>query len=411
MLFGLILYLAIANSLTHTAGKVESYAQVEELLKRAIESPKSSSDLEKTAIAMETRKERSPSWARLTIALDFQTKRPLAAAAVSVLEKSTEKVDRDFLSLYRDPIDTPGLDARLSKLPNNPYVFNAARVQARTRAGIKPPKKPATTAGQRNIVRLELFLFLFGISAWWYFGRLYVEGKIRPLGLRLALITPIQADYLAVRAAWVMVITELAGFGVLFTHDRLGLALINLLAIPATLLLFRKPLLDWKVSLTDFGLSLDNLRGKILLGFVGFLLQFPVSMILAVVGNVIASRLPKSEHPLSQVIATDHSFAAIASAFIAASVIAPFSEEVIFRGLLFPAVTRLTRSPIWGAALTSFLFASLHPQGIALWGALASIGCMSCVLTYWTKSLVPSIVMHATHNTVILVVALLSSSG
>jgi membrane protease YdiL (CAAX protease family) len=44
----------------------------------------------------------------------------------------------------------------------------------------------------------------------------------------------------------------------------------------------------------------------------------------------------------------------------------------------------------------------IHPQGGALWPVLAWIGGMAAYLTYRRQSLIPAIVMHACHNTTII---------
>ena len=61
------------------------------------------------------------------------------------------------------------------------------------------------------------------------------------------------------------------------------------------------------------------------------------------------------------------------------------------------------------ALVSSFLFASIHPQGPVLWAALASVALFSCFLAQKTRSLVPSITMHLAHNTTLLALTLLVS--
>ena len=85
----------------------------------------------------------------------------------------------------------------------------------------------------------------------------------------------------------------------------------------------------------------------------------------------------------------------------------------MFRGLLFPAISRVapnaSRRVLFGAIASSLLFASIHPQGIALWFALGTVGVASCILVQYSRSLVPSIVMHAAHNFTLLVVGIVVS--
>jgi membrane protease YdiL (CAAX protease family) len=55
--------------------------------------------------------------------------------------------------------------------------------------------------------------------------------------------------------------------------------------------------------------------------------------------------------------------------------------------------------------LSSLAFAMIHPQGGALWPVLAWIGGMAAYLTYRRQSLIPAIVMHACHNTTIILIS------
>jgi membrane protease YdiL (CAAX protease family) len=60
---------------------------------------------------------------------------------------------------------------------------------------------------------------------------------------------------------------------------------------------------------------------------------------------------------------------------------------------------------------SSLLFAMVHPTGVPAWPALAAIGAMAALLTFQTRSLVPSIVMHAVHNGTLLLLNLLLFAG
>jgi membrane protease YdiL (CAAX protease family) len=103
---------------------------------------------------------------------------------------------------------------------------------------------------------------------------------------------------------------------------------------------------------------------------------------------------------------------AIVLFFLLAAVAAPVWEELIFRGLLYPAVR--ARWGMWAGMLgTGFLFAMMHETGQVLHDPrtfLFPIFYLGCVLAYVrdrTGSVVPGMVVHALHNTVALAVSLL----
>ena len=97
-----------------------------------------------------------------------------------------------------------------------------------------------------------------------------------------------------------------------------------------------------------------------------------------------------------------HHRAAIApglATLFAAAVIAPIVEEVMFRGYLFPTLTRW-RGPWIGATLTALLFGVAHfaVYPLEFLPALAFFGFGACLLFWLTRSLLPCIGLHAFNN-------------
>jgi hypothetical protein len=182
-----------------------------------------------------------------------------------------------------------------------------------------------------------------------------------------------------------------------------GLAMF--LAVPA---LFRFPVLGKKVSLEDLGVDGRNLLGNVGVGLLGFVLELPLALAMASLGELVFSGSHPT-HPATQELLTDHTPLVIGSIFFLAVCVAPFWEEIMFRGLLFPALSRLCRSAPIGGLASCLLFGAVHPQGLPIWLALITVGGMGCALTYHTRSLVPSMVMHAAHNGTMLLLTLLYS--
>ena len=91
--------------------------------------------------------------------------------------------------------------------------------------------------------------------------------------------------------------------------------------------------------------------------------------------------------------------------------IAPFAEEAIFRGLLYPAVKRwlgdTRQAAISSAVLVSLIFAAIHLS----WTAAPGLFALALVLTYVyekTNSLAAIVIAHATNNFLSLVPLLLA---
>jgi membrane protease YdiL (CAAX protease family) len=93
---------------------------------------------------------------------------------------------------------------------------------------------------------------------------------------------------------------------------------------------------------------------------------------------------------------------------IGAVVVAPIVEEIIFRGLILPALHRLTGKAWIAIIITNLLFGAMHSTGIPAWGALAMIGVVNSIAVYQTGSLYPAMAMHALHNGILVVMTLMS---
>jgi len=92
--------------------------------------------------------------------------------------------------------------------------------------------------------------------------------------------------------------------------------------------------------------------------------------------------------------------------FIFAGVLAPITEELIFRGFILPPLLEKWGFK-WGVVIAAFIFSVAHLQiqaGIILF----LMGALLCVLYIRTQSLWPGIIFHSINNT--LALALLISS-
>jgi membrane protease YdiL (CAAX protease family) len=101
-----------------------------------------------------------------------------------------------------------------------------------------------------------------------------------------------------------------------------------------------------------------------------------------------------------------HSTPARIMLFLLVCVAAPILEEMIFRGFVYSGLRR--RAGVTGAVLTSaVLFGLVHMNPAALL-PITLIGIVLAVLYERNLSLVPSIICHALHNTLVFFLALLT---
>jgi membrane protease YdiL (CAAX protease family) len=80
-------------------------------------------------------------------------------------------------------------------------------------------------------------------------------------------------------------------------------------------------------------------------------------------------------------------------------VLAPLAEECFFRGFLFRALAERF-GLVWGVLLGGAIFGLVHWPGGSLESVmvLAVLGAMLCLMVYYTASLLPCIIMHASFN-------------
>jgi membrane protease YdiL (CAAX protease family) len=157
------------------------------------------------------------------------------------------------------------------------------------------------------------------------------------------------------------------------------------------------PMLGDKIKWAQIIGDRSKILSKLAWGFGGYMANFPLAMGATLIVSPLSKYLPPPSHELLEMLNGSGPLSAILLFFMAA-VAAPLIEEPMFRGVLFPALQRVCKSPTTAIILTGTIFAVIHPQGPLLWPALACIGMTAAVLTRQTGSLIPAILMHFLHN-------------
>jgi membrane protease YdiL (CAAX protease family) len=351
---------------------------------------------------------------------------------------------RVLADMYASDRLTPQQERNVeAQVTDSDFVFKMALGQARAKAGLPHPMDGVVSAG-------EAIGFLFGILLLSGAGLLGVGvivfyiasrccGKLKPAGHAAQDISPAEADTFAGMAALMLAaflgvgsgLTKLAGN---FTSRA---PLLNCILGATAIIL---AILAWRVSPLKGRLGFKNLgAGKCLLWGVGAAVaNLPIVLGVTILSMKLMPGLPIPEHPIQGMLNGPRSLWVVVSLLFLVSVEAPIFEETLFRGLIQPALAMELKQPwlIWmiqtlfpnsqqshpnlrqkwaafvkqpwlAGIISSLLFASIHPTGIPAWPALAMIGGMSVFLTYQTKSIVPSMIMHSIHNALMLTISLL----
>jgi membrane protease YdiL (CAAX protease family) len=355
-----------------------------------------------------------PAAARLYLAVESEAGSKPSPDKLAVLVKSSDPVDHGLSRLYASPRLSRGAAQRIIEgIRGDGFIFDLAKVQAREKAGIEPsgreeiaPLWRALAIGGAMLV-LVLIAFL-SLVLWAVYFTLRKSGQVQPLGFPVGTISRAHADRLAIRAAQIVcAFFVLSLLGGMIAQATTSVVLANLVPSVGVLLfvilISKVPVAGTSVTLRDIGVSGQNFGRHFLWGLAGFVIEIPIMILMALLGRSIFKFLPPPEHPASTLLQNRPDMAIVLTVLFFGAMIAPFWEEIMFRGLMLPAVSRVTWGPLAGSIITSLIFAAIHPQGISTWLALGTVAAVSCALAYHTKSLVPSIVMHSLHNFCLLV--------
>lgn len=174
---------------------------------------------------------------------------------------------------------------------------------------------------------------------------------------------------------------------------------INLMFVPTVVAIFW-PL--WRgVGATAWRQGLGWHRGRgllkeIVLGLGGYIAGLPIiggGLLVTILLIKLADANPT--HPIQRMIGTSTSNTLFL--YFMASLYAPLTEETMFRGALFSSL-RSRRGWIVSTLVTSFIFASVHPQGWTVVPALMSIAVVLAGIREWRSTMFASAAAHGLHN-------------
>ncbi|HEY0866807.1 MAG TPA: type II CAAX endopeptidase family protein [Fimbriimonas sp.] len=336
--------------------------------------------------------------------------------ALEFLAGSKMKEGRAAAQIYRSDKLSPQQARNLvSNLPETSFLYRLVRAHALKKAGddslYREVSKGPSFWVMGAVGLLGCGALLIGGFLWMVYLAFRNSGQLKPAGLPMGELSPARADLLAMKGNQLLasylvlsiVVSALLQNAPMSARAFVSVAAMFLLVVA----LFRLPVSGWLIRLRDLGVNGRNFGKNVLWGFAGYLATIPLLVVTAVIATQLAKFLPKPYHPIGNVIMNTNDPWLLFAIFLQAAVLAPFWEEILFRGCLYPAMSRVTGRLIVGALLSSFMFVSIHPQGIAGWLPLITIALVSCQLAYQTRSLVPSIVLHALNNGVALGVSLL----
>jgi membrane protease YdiL (CAAX protease family) len=321
--------------------------------------------------------------------------------------------------------ETPPSKARAraiqDELTGDTLAEQMAGIHALERAELPAPQRDnlfskAKAAKVMALILGAIGLVFMGVAAWAAYFGVRRTGAWKPMGHPAEPLTRGESDWFAFRAGAIIVLFTLIGIGMevfssVSDNRAVNLALPGLIFLPMIFLIYNySSAAGISITLQRIGVRKKDFGRHILWGVGAWLATIPLLAASTFVISLLLRFLPSPSHPATDLLQNSPDTPTIMALLFAAAVVAPIWEEIMFRGTMLPAISRATKSPAWGIAISSFLFAAIHPQGLVLWLSLATVGAMAAMVTYQTKSLVPAIVLHAVHNFAILMMGLLVNS-
>jgi uncharacterized protein len=168
-----------------------------------------------------------------------------------------------------------------------------------------------------------------------------------------------------------------------------GTVLVDLSVVVAAVLLAGtvRPPRPWQ-----FGLRGAPLKFAAQMAVLGALAYFLFTLLYAAIVR------PDNPQRVVEDLGADTSNFLLVVGALVVIVVAPFCEELFFRGMLFTVLRQ--RMPLWPAAvIDGVLFGFVHGS-LVIVPILAALGVMFCYVYERTGSIFPTIALHALNNTI-----------
>jgi membrane protease YdiL (CAAX protease family) len=183
-----------------------------------------------------------------------------------------------------------------------------------------------------------------------------------------------------------------------YTVAVLNTFLLDMLALSLIIYLIK---VKYNQSLQELGLYLHNFFKSIFLGLVGYITILPTLVFILFVVLWVADILnyQPPPQPIFDFLFYEKREWFLFLSIILIVLIAPIIEEILFRGFIYTAIrNKFGRRMAY--LLSTILFAGLHANLIGFL-PISVLGILLAYLYEHTGSLIPSITVHVTHNSLI----------
>ena len=144
-----------------------------------------------------------------------------------------------------------------------------------------------------------------------------------------------------------------------------------------------------------FQFNFSSIRYSIINGVKGWLTIVPFVLLISLILNSLIDN-QNGSNPLLEIVLNNKNYFSFFILFVTTTLLAPFFEEVIFRGVLLPTISR-DFGIIWGIIISAFIFALAH-LSLGEMPPLFVLGIGLGITRIATGSLLSSVIMHSLWN-------------
>ena len=144
-----------------------------------------------------------------------------------------------------------------------------------------------------------------------------------------------------------------------------------------------------------FQFKFSPIKDSIYQGFKGFLMIIPFVLLVSLIMNLLVDN-QNGSNPLLEIVLNNNNYFAFILLFLTTTFLAPLFEEVIFRGVLLPILSR-EFGIILGILISAFIFALAH-LSISEMPPLFTLGLGLGITRVVTGRLSSTVIMHSLWN-------------
>lgn len=184
--------------------------------------------------------------------------------------------------------------------------------------------------------------------------------------------------------------------------------------------------LSWQQIRREIGLGSGRfVLAEAFLGLAVYIATLPILLIMLMIQSRLLglfTRPSMASDPLAPIVIPNHpviesllqgNLWVQIQVILAASIVAPLVEEIVFRGLLYRHLREGSQSwgrffsVLWSALINGLLFAAVHPQGLVAIPFLTILALAFSLVREWRGCLIPCWIGHAINNSLLTISILL----